>query len=132
VSPAPAARSGRRHPSRVPAPEARFAHPSEEIFASLLSLYGVAWEYEPVEFALAWDDAGRPTRAFRPDFYLPDHDTFVELTVLAQRLVTRKNRKVREFRALYPETRLLVLYQRDFVTLLERHALASGTPRRVA
>ena len=81
------------------------------------------WIYEPVAFPLAWDERGVPTRAFRPDFYLPETSMFVELTVLEQRLVTRKNRKVREFRALYPEVHLQVVYRGDFCALAERHGV---------
>lgn len=112
-----------RHPSAVAPRPDRFAHPSEGVFASLLSLYGLDWTYEPREFALAWDDDGQPTRGFRPDFYVASEDLYIELTVLSQRLVSRKNRKVREFRALYPDVALLVVYQRDFAALLERHSL---------
>lgn len=107
----------RRHPSAVARVEREFAHPSEALFASLLSLAGHEWLYEPVEFPLEWGPDGSPTRGFRPDFYLPGPGLFVELTVLAQRLVTRKNRKVRRFRDLYPEVPLLVVYRRDFERL---------------
>ncbi|HEV2428093.1 MAG TPA: hypothetical protein VGS61_07730 [Acidimicrobiales bacterium] len=116
-----------RHPSTVAPRPDRFAHPSEEVFASLLSLYGLDWSYEPREFPLAWDDDGQTTRAFRPDFYVASADLYIELTVLAQRAVSRKNRKVREFRALYPDVALLVVYQRDFAALLERHSLGDLT-----
>ena len=115
--------ASRRHPSFQAAPEGRFANLSEMVFASLLTLYGVTWLYEPLEFPLAWDENGVPTRAFRPDFYLPATATFIELTVLEQRLVTRKNRKVREFRSLYPEVSLQVVYRGDFLALAERHGL---------
>jgi hypothetical protein len=101
----------------------RFANLSEQIFANLLTLYGVAWIYEPLEFPLAWDENGTPTRAFRPDFYLPETATFIELTVLEQRLVTKKNRKVREFRSLYPEVPIEVVYRGDFLALAERHGV---------
>lgn len=115
----------RRHPSVAAPPGEQFAHPSEAVFASLLSLYGFAWSYEPVEFPLAWNDAGQPIRGFRPDFYVPSRKLFIELTVLEQRLVTKKNQKIRRFRTLYPEVALLVVYQRDFTTLLERHDLGT-------
>lgn len=101
----------------------RFAHPSERLLAALLDVHGVRWEYEPVEFALRWHDDGAPARGFRPDFWLPDHGFFVELTTADQRLVTRKNAKVRRMRALYPEVEVVVVYQRDFVDLLARHGL---------
>lgn len=113
----------RRHPSTSAKPAGRFAHESERVFAQILNLYGHSWSYEPVEFPLEWDDSGTPTRAFRPDFYLLESKVFIELTVLEQRLVTKKNQKIRLFRSLYPEVELLVVYQRDFAALLERHRL---------
>jgi hypothetical protein len=111
------------HPSSVPAGKVRFAHPSEQLFAALLDLAGERWEYEPVEFPLRWDDGGTPVSGFRPDFYLPDRGVFIELTTADQRLVTRKNGKVRRMRELYPEVPILVVYQRDFAALLESHGL---------
>ena len=114
-----------RHPSLAPGAKDGFAHPSELVFANLLTLYGINWSYEPVEFPLAWNDRGEPVRAFRPDFYLHEHDLFIELTVLEQRLVTKKNQKVRQFRNLYPEIELLVVYQRDFLKILRRHELGT-------
>jgi hypothetical protein len=112
-----------QHPSGFRAARQSFAHPSERIFATLLDLYEVEWRYEPFEFPLAWDDDGRPIKAFRPDFYLPEHAVLVELTVADQRLVTRKNAKVRRMRELYPELTVAVVYQRDLASLLERHGL---------
>jgi hypothetical protein len=101
----------------------RFAHPSERLFALLLDLYEIRWEYEPVEFALQWDDDGARNAGFRPDFWLPEFHCFVELTTADQRLVTRKNGKVRRMRFLYPEVEITVVYQRDFLDLLARHGL---------
>ena len=86
-----AGESRRRHPSASSQPRERFAHPSEKAFAQLLNLYRIDWSYEPLEFPIAWNDAGEPVRAFRPDFYLREHKLFIELTVLEQRLVTKKN-----------------------------------------
>ena len=98
-----------------------FAHHSERNFAELLDFYGVRWEYEPVEFVLEWHDDGSPRHAFRPDFYLPDHGCFIELTTLNQKLVTRKNAKVRRLRALYPDVEVKLLYQRDYEALLSKY-----------
>lgn len=104
--------------------EARgFAHESERDFAKLLHFYGVRWEYEPVEFVLDWDEQGRALAAFRPDFYLPDHGCFVELTTLSQKLVTKKNAKVRRLRKLYPDVEVKLLYQRDYQALLAKYRL---------
>ncbi len=105
-------------------PVTRFAHESEERFARILDFYGVAWEYEPVEFALGWDPSGRPTAGFRPDFWLPEPGLFVELTTLNQRLVTKKNGKVRRMSELYPDVRVTLLYQRDTLALLAKYGLA--------
>ncbi len=102
----------------------RFAHESERRFARILDFYGVAWEYEPVEFALRWDESGRPTAGFRPDFWLPGQRLFVELTTMNQPLVTKKNGKVRRLRELYPEIQVKVLYQRDTLALLAKYGLA--------
>ena len=83
----------------------RFAHDSERRLAALFEFHDIAWQYEPVEFALYWDGDGRPSSGFRPDFYLPDYDLFIELTTTwQQRLVTKKNRKLRHVcLQLYPE-----------------------------
>ena len=118
-----------RHPSAAPAAAVRFAHPSERLFAALLDICGIRWSYEPVEFALRWTPDGAPRAGFRPDFWLPDHGCFVELTTADQRLVTRKNAKVRRLRELYPEVDVVVLYQRDFLHLLDCHGLdPAGLP----
>jgi hypoxanthine phosphoribosyltransferase len=101
-------------PSRTDAP---FVHEAEAHLAELFDRWGVAWEYEPRTFELAWDELGRPTRAFTPDFFLPDHDVYVEITTLRQSLVTKKNAKARETRELYGVD-VVVLYRRDYETLL--------------
>ena len=98
-----------------------FAHDSERHFAELLDFYGVRWEYEPVEFVLEWHQDGSSRVAFRPDFYLPDHACFIELTTLSQKLVTRKNAKVRRLRELHPEVEVKLLYQRDYQALLAKY-----------
>ena len=95
----------------------RFAHASERHFAGVLDFYGIDWEYEPTEFVLEWDEHDRPTLAFRPDFYLPVFDLYIELTTLNQRLVTKKNRKVRRLRELRPDVKVKVLYLRDYLSL---------------
>ncbi|MGD0082716.1 MAG: hypothetical protein ABSD78_05895 [Acidimicrobiales bacterium] len=101
----------------------RFAHESEILFAELLDFYEVDWEYEPVEFVLAWRDDGSPLQAFRPDFYLPEHDIFLELTTLRQDLVTVKNRKVRQLMQLYPDVSVKMLYRRDIEGLIAKYRL---------
>ncbi len=95
-----------------------FAHPSERVAARILDFYRIRWEYEPVSFPIEWDRVGNVIASFAPDFYLPDLDLYVELTTMSQKLVTKKNRKVRRLRELYPDVRIKVLYQKDFRHLL--------------
>jgi hypoxanthine phosphoribosyltransferase len=72
---------------------------------------------------LETDREGNPMQAFTPDFYLPAYDLFIEITTLNQKLVTKKNRKVRRLRELYPETKVKIFYQRDYVNLLVKYGL---------
>jgi hypothetical protein len=114
--------------AEAPAGESRpvsFAHESEAEFARILDFYHIDWRYEPRTFAIEWDDDGNVVSSFTPDFYLPNYDLFIELTTLKQSLVTKKNRKVRLMRSLYPEINLKMLYASDYRKLLERFA-ASG------
>jgi hypothetical protein len=102
----------------------RFAHESERHFAELLDFYGVRWEYEPVEFVLDWHADGAPRAAFRPDFFLPDHGWFVEITTLSQKLVTRKHAKLRRLRDLHPDVEVKLLYQRDYEALVVKYGFS--------
>ncbi|MDQ3979006.1 MAG: hypothetical protein M3314_05575 [Actinomycetota bacterium] len=101
----------------------RFAHNSERQFAKLLDFYGIVWQYEPRTFVLEWDRDGGPQQAFSPDFYLPAYDLFIEITTMNQKLVTKKNRKARRLRELYPDVRIKVFYQRDYLNLLVKYGL---------
>ena len=101
-----------------------FAHQSEEMFANLLDFYRIAWEYEPRSFPIQYDSDGKPLEAFTPDFYLPEFDLYVELTTMKQALTTRKNRKVRLLRELYPHLNIQIFYQKDFANLIFKYGLA--------
>lgn len=97
-----------------------FAHASERVAAEILDFYQVAWTYEPTTFPLEWDGRGNVIVSFTPDFYLPDFDVYIELTTMSQKLVTKKNRKVRRLKELYPEVNIRIFYQKDFRALLQR------------
>jgi hypoxanthine phosphoribosyltransferase len=101
----------------------RFAHVVELECAQILDYYGVPWLYEPTSFVLERDEEGRVVEAFAPDFYLPEQDLYVEITVMKQSLVTRKHRKLRKLRVLHPEIRVKLLYRRDIARLAERFRL---------
>ena len=98
----------------------RFANRIELECAKVLDYYGIPWEYEPRTFVLDQDDEGRITRAFTPDFYLPEQDLYVEVTVMKQSLVTRKNRKLRKLKELHPDVKVKLFYRRDIERLAQR------------
>ena len=98
----------------------RFANRIEVECAKILDYYGVPWDYEPHSFVLERDEAGRVLRAFTPDFYLPEQDLFIEVTVMKQSLVTRKNKKLREVQQLYPDVKVKLFYRRDIERLAQR------------
>ena len=101
----------------------RFVNEVELECAKMLDYYGVPWEYEPTTFVLERDADGRVTSAFTPDFYLPEQDLYVEVTVMRQSLVTRKNRKLRELKRLYPDVKVKLFYRRDIERLAQRYRL---------
>ena len=103
--------------------ETAFAHASERQFARLLDFYQIEWEYEPRSFDLEWDRQGNVTQRFTPDFYLPAYDLYIEITTMNQKLVTRKNRKVRRLQELYPEVSCKIFYQRDYLSLVTKYGL---------
>ena len=101
----------------------RFANRAELECARLLDYYGVPWDYEPRTFVLETAEDGRVTEAFTPDFYLPEQDLYVEVTVMKQSLVTRKNRKLRKLRERYPDVNVKLFYKRDIERLAQRYRL---------
>jgi hypoxanthine phosphoribosyltransferase len=101
----------------------QFANDAELECAKVLDYYGVSWLYEPRTFVLETDEAGRVLEGFAPDFYLPDQDLYLEITVMKQSLVTRKNRKLRKLKELYPDVNIKLFYKRDIERLGQRYGL---------
>jgi hypothetical protein len=101
----------------------KFANQAELECAKVLDYYGVPWEYEPRTFVLERDAEGRVVEAFTPDFHLPDQDLYLEITMMKQSLVTRKNRKLRKLRERYPNVRIKLFYKRDVERLAQRYHL---------
>ncbi|GAB4526398.1 MAG: hypothetical protein Fur0018_11650 [Anaerolineales bacterium] len=101
----------------------KFVHPAEEVFARILDFYGIAWEYEPRTFPLAWDEAGNVTEAFAPDFYLPEQNLYVELTTLRPQLSTRKNRKLKRLQELYPDVNIKLFKRRELRNMMLKYGL---------
>jgi hypothetical protein len=117
---------------------APFAHASEAEMSRILDFYGVRWHYEPHTFPILWNLDGDVVESFAPDFFLPDLDIYLELTTLRQKLVRKKNRKLRRLRELYPDLNIKLFYARDFRALMLKYGrLAlidglSGTSGQVA
>jgi hypothetical protein len=110
-------------------PSTPFAHASEAEMARILDFYAVRWEYEPHTFPILWNLDGDVVESFSPDFYLPDLDVYLEMTTLRQRLVRKKNRKLRRLRELYPAVNIKLFYARDFRALMLKYgklALVEG------
>lgn len=103
-----------------------FAHPSERVAAQILDFYRIRWEYEPTTFPIEWDRHGTVIASFSPDFYLADFGLYIELTTMSQKLVTKKNRKVRRLKELYPDVNVKIFYQKDFRRLLFKFGIPSG------
>jgi hypothetical protein len=109
------AEEGPQHP--------KFAHPAEEIFAKIMDFYGIAWQYEPRTFPLAWDPQGNITAAFAPDFYLPGQDLYIELTTLRPKLANYKNRRIRRMQELYPDVHIKLIKRHEMRTLMVKYGL---------
>jgi hypothetical protein len=106
-----------------------FIHPIEEAFARILNFYGVRWEYEPRTFPLKWDKYGNVIEAFKPDFYLPDQDLYVELTTLRPKLTLRKNRKLKRLKEMYPETNIKLFKRRELRNMMLRFGMVDEAER---
>jgi hypothetical protein len=89
--------------------------------ARILDFYAVRWDYEPHTFPILWNLDGDVVESFAPDFFLPDLDLYLEMTTLKQRLVRKKNRKLRRLRELYPDLRIKLFYARDFRALMLKY-----------
>jgi hypothetical protein len=109
-------------PGRAKRPP-QFVNDAEAECARILDFHGIPWEYEPHSFVLEEDEDGRVLEAFTPDFYLPEQDCYLEVTVMKQSLITRKNRKIRKFRERNPDIKIKLFTRRDFERLAQKYGL---------
>lgn len=98
----------------------KFAHPAEEQFAKILNFYGIDWHYEPTMFVLRTDDEGITRKGFTPDFYIPEYDIYVEITVMGK--PQKKRRKISETMELYPELNIILMNRTDMEELVEKYS----------
>lgn len=85
----------------------RFVNEAERRVAQVLDSLRVRWEYEPTLFVFDRGPTGNCTQGFQPDFFLPDHDLYLEVT--ETKVLTPKNGKLRMLRMHYPEVRCHLL-----------------------
>lgn len=107
----------------VSGPGPPFVNEAEAECARILDFHGIPWEYEPRSFVLEEDEQGRVLEALTPDFYLPEQDLYLEVTVMKQSLITRKNRKIRKLRERYPDVKIKLFTKRDFERLAQKYSL---------
>tara|TARA_B100001769_G_scaffold82703_1_gene62865 strand:- start:825 stop:1157 length:333 start_codon:yes stop_codon:yes gene_type:complete len=95
----------------------KFAHYSEKIFAEHLDLFNIDWIYEPMSFPLKWG-SGSIKMMFTPDFYLPELDIYVEITTMNQNLITKKQKKIKLAKKLYPQNKFKLINESQFYNFL--------------
>lgn len=93
---------------------------SERLVADVLDELHVHWDYEPDLFILRADEDGHPKEGFKPDFYLPKYDMYIEVTMA--KVITAKNRKVRLAKEVHNVT-VVILSKDDFRNGLKERVL---------
>jgi hypoxanthine phosphoribosyltransferase len=104
---------------------APFAHVSEAELARIFDFYRIAWQYEPRSFPISWNDEGQPVEFFTPDFYIPEYDLYIEVTVAKPVRNSRKNRKLRLLRSHHPRVNVKLFTRRDVERVFSRLKRAS-------
>lgn len=99
-----------------------FAHRVEAALARVFDEHRIAWLYEPHTFPLEHAPDGTVSRAFTPDFFLPEIGIYVECTVARRALTTRKRQKARAAERRYGIV-IEIAYRTDFENMARRWAL---------
>ena len=97
----------------------KFAHPSEKEFTKHLDLFNIPWLYEPTSFPLKWG-SGAIKKMFTPDFYLPTLNIYVEITTMNQNLISKKLRKIKLAKKLYPSKTFRLINEQEYYNLLSK------------
>ena len=96
----------------------KFAHPSEKLFSEHLDLFDIPWVYEPTSFPLKWG-SGAIKKMFTPDFYLPSLNIYIEITTMNQNLITKKQKKIKLAKKLYPNSNFKLINESQFYNFLK-------------
>ena len=57
-------------------------------------------------------------KMFTPDFYLPSLNLFIEITTMNKNLITKKRKKLKLAKKLYPEMNFKLLNEQDYYDIL--------------
>jgi hypothetical protein len=102
-----------------PAKPVEFVYDWEQEFSEVLDVYRIRWRYKPRTFAVEWDQEGNFVDSFTPDFYLPEHDLYVELAPWGYGDFGMNVRKVRMLRGLYSAIKIEVIAGRDYKNVVD-------------
>ena len=95
-----------------------WGHPSEEKFACILDYKRIKWKYEPHMIVLK-EKNGITVKGFRPDFYLPDKDLYIEISTAKNQ--GKKNRKMTMVADLYPHINIILLTNKRLERIFKRY-----------
>lgn len=95
-----------------------WSHPTEEQFAIILDYLDIEWEYEPHEIILEEED-GRILRAFKPDFYLPHGDIYIEITT--SKSMSKKNKKMNLMALHHPDVNIFLINKSMLEEILQKY-----------
>jgi hypothetical protein len=84
----------------------------EANYARILNLLGTDWIHQPKVFQLR-------SQNYTPDFYLPKRDSYVEIKNF---LSDYSRKRDREFRELYPDTKLILILKSDYLKLQNKYS----------
>ena len=87
-------------------------------YAGILNALGIKWDYECKSFYLIDLDS-----SYRPDFYLVDYNTWVEVKGY---MTDRDKTKLKSFQLMYPEENLIIVYIKQIQEL--EHELKCYAP----
>lgn len=85
---------------------------SERKVADELDALRIRWEYEPHLFVFSTNGNGHCVDGFQPDFYLPDFNMYIEVTMA--KVETRKNGKIRKLQEMRPDVSCVLFGRRNF------------------
>ena len=91
-----------------------FVYDWEREFSEALDAHKIQWRYKPRTFAVEWDQDGNFVDSFTPDFYLAEHDLYLELAPWGFGDFGMNVRKVRMLRELYSRIKIEVIAGREY------------------